>query len=84
VTAAGESQRAAEIRERLAALERERLSLNQQLISLERRAEASVRPVLGLGDVFPVRWENARTGTAGHAPACSNEWNDGVCEKPRV
>ena len=38
----------------------------------------------GRGDVFPVRWENARTGKAGYAPACRNEWKPGVCAKPRV
>jgi superfamily II DNA or RNA helicase len=38
----------------------------------------------GRGDVFPIRWENARTGKSGYAPACRNEWKPGVCEKPRV
>ena len=28
----------------------------------------------GRADVFPRRWENARTGKAGYAPACRNEW----------
>ena len=28
----------------------------------------------GREDVFPNRWENARTGKAGYAPACGNEW----------
>src|SRR5262249_31801010 len=38
----------------------------------------------GRGDVFPVRWENTRTGKSGYAPACTNEWKPGVCQKPRV
>jgi superfamily II DNA or RNA helicase len=38
----------------------------------------------GRTDVFPRRWENAKTGRKGYAPACSNEWIRGVCEKPRV
>jgi superfamily II DNA or RNA helicase len=38
----------------------------------------------GRTDVFPRRWENAKTGRKGYAPACSNEWVRGVCEKPRV
>ena len=38
----------------------------------------------GRTDVFPRRWENARTGRKGYAPACANEWVRGVCEKPRV
>jgi superfamily II DNA or RNA helicase len=35
-------------------------------------------------DVFPVRWENKRTGRSGYAPACDNEWVRGVCGKPQV
>ena len=35
-------------------------------------------------DVFPVRWDNPKTGRAGYAPACANEWVRGVCGKPQV
>jgi superfamily II DNA or RNA helicase len=38
----------------------------------------------GRDDVFPRRWENAKTAKAGYAPACHNEWVRGVCEKPRI
>ena len=38
----------------------------------------------GREDVFPKRWENARTGRAGYAPACANEWKPRVCGKPRI
>ena len=38
----------------------------------------------GRADVFPIRWENAKTGRSGYAPACANEWQRGVCDKPRV
>lgn len=38
----------------------------------------------GRADVFPVRWENAKRGRSGYAPACANEWRRGVCEKPKV
>lgn len=38
----------------------------------------------GREDVFPRRWENARSGKSGYAPVCRNEWVRGVCEKPRV
>lgn len=37
----------------------------------------------GRSDVFPVRWESDK-GRSGYAPACSNEWKPGVCEKPRI
>ncbi len=38
----------------------------------------------GREDVFPVRWDNARTGKSGYAIACGNEWVRGVCHKPRI
>jgi superfamily II DNA or RNA helicase len=38
----------------------------------------------GREDVFPIRWENARSQKSGYAPACSNEWQRGICEKPRI
>jgi len=38
----------------------------------------------GRDDVFPRLWSNTKTGKKGYAPACSNEWVRGICEKPRV
>ena len=38
----------------------------------------------GRSDVFPIRWENRTTGRTGYAPACANEWQRGICEKPKV
>ena len=38
----------------------------------------------GRKDVYPRRWENAGKGTTGYAPVCANEWQRGVCRKPRV
>lgn len=38
----------------------------------------------GRHDVFPLRWENTKTGRSGYAPACANEWIRGVCNKPQV
>lgn len=38
----------------------------------------------GRTDVFPLRWENLKTGKSGYSPACANEWKRGVCEKPRI
>jgi hypothetical protein len=37
----------------------------------------------GRSDVFPVRWDNPKSGKSGYAPACSNEWIKGVCGKPQ-
>lgn len=38
----------------------------------------------GREDVFPKRWDNAKTGKSGYAPACRNEWMKGVCGKPQI
>lgn len=38
----------------------------------------------GRDDVLPRRWENPKTGKAGYAPMCRNEWVRGVCGKPEV
>ena len=38
----------------------------------------------GRPDVFPVRWENRKTGHSGYSPACANEWVKGMCGKPKV
>lgn len=38
----------------------------------------------GREDVYPRRFESRKTGKAGYAPACGNEWIRGVCEKPRI
>ena len=35
----------------------------------------------GREDVFARRWENPKTGKAGYAPACANEWVPSVCIK---
>lgn len=38
----------------------------------------------GREDVFPRRWDNAKTGKSGYAPVCRNEWVRRVCDKPRI
>ena len=38
----------------------------------------------GREDVYPKRWENAKTGKTGYAPVCANEWALRLCGKPRV
>lgn len=38
----------------------------------------------GRPDVFPIRWDNKKTGRSGYSPACSNEWVKGICGKPKI
>lgn len=37
----------------------------------------------GRPDVFPVRWDNKKTGRSGYSPACSNEWARGSAASRR-
>ena len=52
--------------------------------SIEKKIALFRRLFRGRSDVFPVRWENRTTGRSGYAPACANEWQRGICEKPKV
>ncbi len=38
----------------------------------------------GREDLYALRWYSERSGRSGYAPACTNEWREGICEKPRV
>lgn len=38
----------------------------------------------GREDIYARRFESRKTGKSGCAPACTNEWVRGVCEKPRI
>jgi superfamily II DNA or RNA helicase len=51
---------------------------------IEKKIALFRRLFRGRSDVFPIRWENRTTGRSGYAPACANEWQRGICEKPRV
>ena len=90
---AGLAEERAALEARLAALEGERpVAPNEEAaeIPLTDRSSPQAKIALfrvlfaGREDVFPRRWENARTGKSGYAPACANEWKPGLCNKPRV
>ncbi len=38
----------------------------------------------GRQEVWPLRFESAKTGRSGYSPVCGNEWVRGLCEKPRI
>ncbi|MCK9411811.1 MAG: DEAD/DEAH box helicase family protein [Prolixibacteraceae bacterium] len=38
----------------------------------------------GRDDVFAKRWENKKKETSGYSPACANEWQPGICRKPKT
>ena len=85
------------LRDRLEELERQRagfdapssaLNLATPPVTMASSSFAKValfrRLFAGREDVFPIRWENWKTGKSGYAPACANEWVKGVCNKPRI
>jgi superfamily II DNA or RNA helicase len=37
----------------------------------------------GREDVHAIRWEN-KNGRSGYSPACGNEWDRNVCQKPQI
>jgi superfamily II DNA or RNA helicase len=38
----------------------------------------------GRDDVYAKRWENKNKGTSGYSPVCLNQWQSGVCGKPKI
>jgi hypothetical protein len=38
----------------------------------------------GRKDVYAKRWENKNKGTSGYAPVCLNQWQRGICGKPKI
>lgn len=37
----------------------------------------------GRDDVYARRWDSKKKGTSGYSPSCLNEWEPGVCSKPK-
>lgn len=38
----------------------------------------------GRDDIFAKRWVSAKNGKPGYSPSCLNEWEPGVCRKPKI
>lgn len=41
-------------------------------------------PFKGRDDVYPKRWKSKDGARSGYSPACRNEWERGLCRKPRI
>ncbi|MBU1053496.1 MAG: hypothetical protein KKC46_06670 [Proteobacteria bacterium] len=37
----------------------------------------------GRNDVYATRWENKKKATSGYSPVCLNQWQAGLCGKPK-
>jgi hypothetical protein len=64
------------------------MELRADLVNLTSPSQAKIalfRSLFrGREDVYPRRFESRKSGKAGYAPACANEWVRGICEKPRI
>lgn len=56
----------------------------ENIFSSEEKIKIFMDLFRGRRDVFPKRWDNAKTGKSGYSPACSHEWKRGVCNKPHI
>ena len=56
------------------------------LVSLTRAEKIALFRSLfrGRSDVYPTRWENAKSEKSGYSPACHNEWVKKFCQKPKI
>jgi hypothetical protein len=54
------------------------------IFSPEEKIKIFMNLFRGRMEVFPKRWDNAKTGKSGYSPTCSNEWIRGICNKPRI
>jgi superfamily II DNA or RNA helicase len=53
-------------------------------VSTQEKVALFRRLFRGRDDVYALRWQSNSNGRSGYAPACGNEWRQGICEKPRV
>jgi hypothetical protein len=67
-----------------APLTNEKASLVTNQSSQDEKIALFRRLFRGRGDVYPKRFVSVKTGKAGYAPACRNEWGGGIWQKPKI
>lgn len=81
-----EEQKTALLNERSALLQQS-MAHQAQYFSQSETPEAKValfkQYFRGREDVYPFRWES-KQGKAGYSPSCANEWQAGICNKPKT
>lgn len=60
------------------------ISPNHEQLSPTERVNLFRELFAGRSDVFSLKWENHNTGKSGYSPACHNEWQKGICNKPQI
>lgn len=64
--------------------------LDQGLFSVHKHSQPKDKIQLfmslfcGRTDVYARRWYSSKTNKGNYSPVCKNEWERGICEKPRV
>ncbi|MCX7057540.1 MAG: DEAD/DEAH box helicase, partial [Proteobacteria bacterium] len=53
------------------------------VVSATDKIEFFQRLFRGRTDAYPIRWES-KSGKSGYSPACANEWQPLLCDKPRI
>ncbi|MDG1733861.1 MAG: DEAD/DEAH box helicase family protein [Thalassotalea sp.] len=71
-------------RQKLLQLDGQLLANNfNQYAPVEDKIELFLSYFKGRPDIYPFRWES-KNGRSGYSPACWNEWQPKVCNKPKI
>jgi len=54
-----------------------------EVLSPQQKVELFSRLFRGRDDIHAQRWEN-KQGRSGYSVACLNEWQQGICNKPKI
>ncbi|MCU7860282.1 MAG: hypothetical protein KZQ86_10750 [Candidatus Thiodiazotropha sp. (ex Lucinoma kastoroae)] len=54
-----------------------------ETLSTQQKVELFSRLFRGRNDIYALRWEN-KQGRSGYSLACANEWQQGLCHKPKI
>ena len=63
---------------------------NDSLLGINNKSDSTLKIKLfmslfkGRNDVYATRWENKKKATSGYAPVCLNQWQVGLCGKPKI
>ena len=52
-------------------------------LTTQQKVELFINLFQGREDIYAMRWEN-KQGRSGYSVACANEWQRGICNKPKV
>ena len=52
-------------------------------LTTQQKVDLFIALFQGRNDIYAMRWEN-KQGRSGYSVACANEWQRGICNKPRV